>query len=146
MRLVASLVVALSLPLVVWPAHAALPPAGFAHPVNGAYLLGPWARTASLSEIQAVLPSLQAWTVSSCMGALDPLTQDLIARRPLAGERLVLFALQARPELDLHIEQGLRVESHRSGHARPDGVLAPIATQVPGSVASISKMFMTRSA
>lgn len=35
--------------------------------------------------------------------------------------------MQARPELDLHVEQGLRVDRYRSGHARPNGVLAPIA-------------------
>jgi Uma2 family endonuclease len=40
---------------------------------------------------------------------------------------LLRRCMQARPELDLHIEQGLRVERYRSGHARPDGVLAPIA-------------------
>jgi Uma2 family endonuclease len=40
---------------------------------------------------------------------------------------LLRRCMQSRPELDLHIEQGLRVESYRSGHARPDGVLAPIA-------------------
>jgi Uma2 family endonuclease len=40
---------------------------------------------------------------------------------------LLRRCMQARPELDLHIEQGLRVERYRGGHARPDGVLAPIA-------------------
>ncbi|WP_153457192.1 Uma2 family endonuclease [Streptomyces smaragdinus] len=40
---------------------------------------------------------------------------------------LLRQCMQARPELDLHIEQGLRVDQYRSGHARPDGVLAPIA-------------------
>jgi hypothetical protein len=40
---------------------------------------------------------------------------------------LLRRCMQARPELDLHVEQGLRVDPYRSGHARPDGVLAPIA-------------------
>ena len=40
---------------------------------------------------------------------------------------LLRRCMQSRPELDLHIEQGLRVDAYRSGHARPDGVLAPIA-------------------
>ncbi|WP_035850256.1 Uma2 family endonuclease [Kitasatospora azatica] len=40
---------------------------------------------------------------------------------------LLRRCMQSRPELDLHIEQGLLVEAYRSGHARPDGVLAPIA-------------------
>ncbi|MDH6225893.1 Uma2 family endonuclease [Streptomyces sp. MJP52] len=40
---------------------------------------------------------------------------------------LLRRCMQARPELDLHVEQGLRVDRYRSGHARPDGVLAPIA-------------------
>ncbi|MFJ1703386.1 Uma2 family endonuclease [Kitasatospora sp. NPDC088346] len=33
--------------------------------------------------------------------------------------------LQQRPDLWLYPERGLRVETHRKGHARPDGVLAP---------------------
>lgn len=33
--------------------------------------------------------------------------------------------MQARPDLDLYREQGLRVEKYRSGRARPDGVLVP---------------------
>ncbi|GAA2145273.1 Uma2 family endonuclease [Kitasatospora kazusensis] len=40
---------------------------------------------------------------------------------------LLRQCMQQRPELDLHIEQGLRVEQYRSGCARPDGVLAPVA-------------------
>ncbi|WP_441246688.1 Uma2 family endonuclease [Kitasatospora sp. McL0602] len=40
---------------------------------------------------------------------------------------LLRQCMQYRPELDLHIEQGLRVEQYRSGCARPDGVLAPVA-------------------
>ncbi|MER5636262.1 Uma2 family endonuclease [Kitasatospora sp. NPDC002227] len=40
---------------------------------------------------------------------------------------LLRQCMQHRPELDLHIEQGLRVETYRSGCARPDGVLAPVA-------------------
>lgn len=40
---------------------------------------------------------------------------------------LLRRCMQARSELDLHIEQGLRVDRYRSGHARPDGALAPIA-------------------
>lgn len=40
---------------------------------------------------------------------------------------LLRQCMQSRPELDLHVGQGLRVDTHRSGHARPDGVLAPIA-------------------
>lgn len=40
---------------------------------------------------------------------------------------LLRRCMPARPELDLHIGQGLRVGGYRSGHARPDGVLAPVA-------------------
>ncbi|WP_280718797.1 Uma2 family endonuclease [Kitasatospora sp. MAP5-34] len=40
---------------------------------------------------------------------------------------LLRQCMQHRPELDLHIDQGLRVEQYRSGCARPDGVLAPVA-------------------
>lgn len=40
---------------------------------------------------------------------------------------LLRQCMQYRPELDLHIEQGLRVDQYRSGCARPDGVLAPVA-------------------
>lgn len=37
---------------------------------------------------------------------------------------LLRRCIQARPELDLHTSQGLRVESYRTGRARPDGTLA----------------------
>ncbi|WP_052865185.1 Uma2 family endonuclease [Streptomyces niger] len=37
---------------------------------------------------------------------------------------LTRICIQARPELWLH-DQGLRVETYRTGHARPDGTLAP---------------------
>jgi Uma2 family endonuclease len=47
--------------------------------------------------------------------------------RARTRRELLRRCMQSRPELDLHIEQGLRVEAYRSGHARPDGVLAPIA-------------------
>ena len=40
---------------------------------------------------------------------------------------LLRRCMQSRPELDLHIGQGLAVQADRSGHACPDGVLAPIA-------------------
>lgn len=40
---------------------------------------------------------------------------------------LIRRCIQARPDLDLHPEQGLRVEAYRNGRARPDGVLAPVA-------------------
>jgi Uma2 family endonuclease len=36
--------------------------------------------------------------------------------------------MQQRPDLWLYAEQGLRVETYRKGHARPDGALAPIDT------------------
>jgi Uma2 family endonuclease len=36
--------------------------------------------------------------------------------------------MQQRPDLWLYAEQGLRVETHRKGHARPDGALALIDT------------------
>jgi Uma2 family endonuclease len=35
--------------------------------------------------------------------------------------------MQHRPELDLYVERGLRVEEYRKGYARPDGVLTPTA-------------------
>jgi Uma2 family endonuclease len=34
--------------------------------------------------------------------------------------------MQSRPDLDLHVEQGLRIEEYRNGRARVDGVLAPV--------------------
>ncbi|NXY97009.1 Uma2 family endonuclease [Streptomyces sp. BR123] len=40
---------------------------------------------------------------------------------------LLRQCMQSRPELDLHPEQGLTVEQYRTGRARPDGVLAPVA-------------------
>lgn len=40
---------------------------------------------------------------------------------------LIRRCIQARPDLDLHPEQGLVVEGYRQGRARPDGVLAPVA-------------------
>ncbi|MEU6443947.1 Uma2 family endonuclease [Streptomyces sp. NPDC047046] len=39
---------------------------------------------------------------------------------------LLRRCIQARPELDLFVERGLRVESYRAGRARPDGTLAPV--------------------
>lgn len=36
--------------------------------------------------------------------------------------------MQHRPDLWLYVEQGLRVETYRKGHARPDGALAPVDT------------------
>ncbi|MFE1318925.1 Uma2 family endonuclease [Kitasatospora phosalacinea] len=33
--------------------------------------------------------------------------------------------MQQRPDLWLYIERGLRVETYRKGHAKPDGTLAP---------------------
>ncbi|MEY9840197.1 Uma2 family endonuclease [Streptacidiphilus sp. EB103A] len=38
---------------------------------------------------------------------------------------LTRICIQARPELWLFPEQGLRIHAYRNGHARPDGVLAP---------------------
>ncbi|MFJ9342715.1 Uma2 family endonuclease [Streptomyces sp. NPDC101733] len=40
---------------------------------------------------------------------------------------LLRQCMQHRPDLDLHPEQGLRVEQYRTGRARADGVLAPVA-------------------
>ncbi|WP_461036232.1 Uma2 family endonuclease [Streptomyces mayteni] len=40
---------------------------------------------------------------------------------------LIRQCIQARPDLDLHPEQGLIVEEYRKGRAKPDGVLAPVA-------------------
>ncbi|WP_345565920.1 Uma2 family endonuclease [Streptomyces plumbiresistens] len=39
---------------------------------------------------------------------------------------LVRQCMEARPELNLYPQQGLKVEAHRKGRARPDGVLAPV--------------------
>ncbi|WP_031077948.1 Uma2 family endonuclease [Streptomyces sp. NRRL WC-3742] len=39
-------------------------------------------------------------------------------------EWLMRICIQARPELWVY-DQGLRVQTYRTGHARPDGVLAP---------------------
>ena len=36
--------------------------------------------------------------------------------------------MQHRPDLWLYPEQGLKVESYRTGRARPDGALAPVGT------------------
>ncbi|MET8011406.1 Uma2 family endonuclease [Streptomyces sp. NPDC005271] len=38
---------------------------------------------------------------------------------------LVRSCLQQRPDLSLYTYRGLKVEAHREGRARPDGVLAP---------------------
>ncbi|MFJ8042537.1 Uma2 family endonuclease [Kitasatospora sp. NPDC096147] len=40
---------------------------------------------------------------------------------------LLRQCMQHLPECDLHVEQGLAVERYRTGRARPDGVLAPVA-------------------
>ncbi|WP_314172670.1 Uma2 family endonuclease [Streptomyces winkii] len=40
---------------------------------------------------------------------------------------LIRQCIQARPDLDLHPEQGLKVGPYRKGRARADGVLAPVA-------------------
>ncbi len=40
---------------------------------------------------------------------------------------LLRQCMQQRPELDLHPEQGLKVEQYRTGRARSAGVLAPVA-------------------
>ncbi|SCK27280.1 Endonuclease, Uma2 family (restriction endonuclease fold) [Streptomyces sp. WMMB 714] len=40
---------------------------------------------------------------------------------------LLRQCIQARPDLDLHPERGLRVGSYRNGRARADGALAPVA-------------------
>ncbi len=39
---------------------------------------------------------------------------------------LLRQCMQHRPDLDLHPEQGLAINTYRKGRARPDGVLAPI--------------------
>src|SRR5688572_4322946 len=38
---------------------------------------------------------------------------------------LTRICMQARPELWLHPDQGLKVQEYRKGRARPDGSLAP---------------------
>ncbi|MFC5721999.1 Uma2 family endonuclease [Streptomyces gamaensis] len=40
---------------------------------------------------------------------------------------LLRQCMQARPDLDLHPTQGLKVGAYRNGRARPDGSLAPVA-------------------
>jgi Uma2 family endonuclease len=40
---------------------------------------------------------------------------------------LLRQCMQARPELDLHPEQGLKVGTYRNGRVRADGALAPVA-------------------
>ncbi|MFC7305738.1 Uma2 family endonuclease [Streptomyces monticola] len=40
---------------------------------------------------------------------------------------LLRQCMQARPDLDLYPNKGLRVETYRKGRARPDGTLAPVA-------------------
>ncbi|MEV8365267.1 Uma2 family endonuclease [Streptomyces niveus] len=39
---------------------------------------------------------------------------------------LLRQCMQHRPDLDLHPEQGLKIETYRKGRARPDGALAPV--------------------
>ncbi|UUU32993.1 Uma2 family endonuclease [Streptomyces sp. CA-210063] len=39
---------------------------------------------------------------------------------------LIRLCMQERPELALYPDQGLRIGTYRKGHARPDGVLAPL--------------------
>ncbi|MBH1936026.1 Uma2 family endonuclease [Streptomyces sp. AV19] len=39
---------------------------------------------------------------------------------------LLRQCMQQRPDLDLHRDQGLRVEKYRRGRAIPDGILAPV--------------------
>ncbi|CAG6394797.1 Uma2 family endonuclease [Streptomyces cocklensis] len=39
---------------------------------------------------------------------------------------LVRQCIQQQPEWDLHVGQGLKIETHRNGRAIPDGVLAPV--------------------
>lgn len=38
---------------------------------------------------------------------------------------LLKRCMQQRPDLELYIEQGLKVEAYRNGRARPDGALVP---------------------
>jgi Uma2 family endonuclease len=40
---------------------------------------------------------------------------------------LLRQCIQARPDLDLDTMQGLKIERYRTGRARPDGSLAPVA-------------------
>jgi Uma2 family endonuclease len=40
---------------------------------------------------------------------------------------LLRQCMQQKPQWDLHIGQGLRIETYRGGRAIPDGVLAPVA-------------------
>lgn len=40
---------------------------------------------------------------------------------------LLRQCMQQKPQLDLHIGQGLKIETYRGGRAIPDGVLAPVA-------------------
>ncbi|MFE9405947.1 Uma2 family endonuclease [Streptomyces sp. NPDC006530] len=48
------------------------------------------------------------------------------------GDHVTIFmwllrqCMQARPDLDLHPEQGLKVGTYRNGRARPDGALGPV--------------------
>ncbi|CAL9481435.1 hypothetical protein SUDANB106_03075 [Streptomyces sp. enrichment culture] len=41
---------------------------------------------------------------------------------------LLRRCIQQRPELNLYLERGLRIEKYRGGRARPDGSLAPEGT------------------
>ncbi|MEO3750650.1 Uma2 family endonuclease [Streptomyces sp. B6B3] len=43
------------------------------------------------------------------------------------GMWLIRRCLQARPELNLYLGRGLRIDAYRQGRVRPDGVLAPVA-------------------
>ncbi|WP_435134115.1 Uma2 family endonuclease [Actinacidiphila sp. bgisy144] len=43
---------------------------------------------------------------------------------------LLRQCMQQKPQWDLHIGQGLRIETYREGRAIPDGVLAPVANFV----------------
>jgi hypothetical protein len=59
---------------------------------------------------------------------------------------LVRQCLQQKPQWDLHLGQGLVVETYRDGRAIPDGVLAPVAHFVggtPGEWADVSGVLMT---
>ncbi|WP_324607793.1 Uma2 family endonuclease [Streptomyces sp. NRRL F-5123] len=46
---------------------------------------------------------------------------------------LVRQCMQQKPQWDLHVGQGLKVESYRRGRAIPDGVLAPVGHLVETS-------------
>lgn len=51
--------------------------------------------------------------------------------------------MQQRPDLWLYPERGLRVETYRTGHARPDGTLAPSGTFTgQGEWASADRVLM----